>query len=294
MILITGAAGFIGSQVCRLLSTRGYAIVAIDRGFAITQPYPQFSGDIGNPDFLAKVMGTGPFEAIIHLAAILNTASRRQPDEALRVNIGSSLTLLHVAARSKVEKFIFGSSISVYGPKPFARYGEVSEEEPAAPNTVYGLSKRYVELVGQDYHERGAFQFVALRIAMAVGPGAVNTSTPWRSHIFEHLQARQPTRIDLPFAPTERLPLIHVADVAEVIQRLIHMDRPTYTIYNTPAENWTASDLAEYIQALNKNVEVAYSPVPSRGDPEAINGQRFTDEFGYRPVPLRQHLQHLV
>lgn len=294
MILVTGAGGFIGSQVCRLLSRRGYAIVAIDRRFAMTQPYPQLSGDIGSPDFLAEVMQSGPFEIIIHLAAVLNTASREQPDEALRVNIGSSLTLLHLAAQRKVQKFIFGSSISVYGPKPFAQYREVSEEQPAAPNTVYDVSKRYVELVGQDYHERGEFQFVALRIAMVVGPGAVNTSTPWRSHIFERLKDQHSTRIDLPFAPRERLPLIHVADVAEVIQRLIDVGRPIYSIYNTPTEDWTAGELGEYIHSLNSNIELTYSPAHSRGDPEAVNGQRFTREFDYRPISLRQHLRQLV
>ena len=294
MILVTGANGFIGSQICRLLSARGYALLAIDRHFASSQPYPQFSGDIGSPDFLSEVMRTGPFEAIIHLAAVLNTASREQPNEALRVNIGSSLTLLQLAVQFKVQKFLFGSSISVYGPKPFAEYGEVSEDQPAAPNTIYGVSKRYVELAGQDYHDQGAFQFVAVRIAMVVGPGAVNTSTPWRSQIFEQLRARQPTRIDLPFAPTDRLPLIHVADVAEVIQRLIHAEHPIYSIYNTPAENWRASDLAEYIHTLNQNVEVTCSPARSRGDPEAINGQRFTDEFNYQPVPLPQHFRQLI
>jgi nucleoside-diphosphate-sugar epimerase len=122
-------------------------------------------------------MGTGSFDTIIHLAAVLNTRSRPQPDEALRLNIGGSLTLLQLAAQFKVQKFIFGSSISVYGAKPFAEDGEVSEEEPAAPNTIYGVSKRYVELVGQDYQVQGTFQFVALRIAMVVGRGC-------REHVY--------------------------------------------------------------------------------------------------------------
>ena len=294
MILVTGAGGFIGSQVCRLLAAQGYAVVAIDRRFAMTQHYPQLSGDIGSPDFLAEVMQTGYFDTIIHLAAILNTASRRQPEEALRVNIGSSLTLLQLAARFKAQKFIFGSSVSVYGAKSFAEYGEVSEEEPAAPNTIYGVSKRYVELAGQDYHEHGTLQFVAVRIAMVVGLGAVNTSTPWRSHIFERLRYQQSTRIDLPFARPERLPLIHVADVAEIIQRLIRVEHPLYSIYNTPTEDWTAGDLGEYIHSLNRNIEMTYSPAHSRGDPEAVNGQRFTREFDFRPVSLRQHLRQLV
>ena len=83
-------------------------------------------------------------------------------------------------------------------------------------------------------------------------------------------------------------------DVAEVIHRLIHAEHPIYSIYNTAAENWIAGDLGEYVHTLNRNLEVTYSPARSRGDPEAINGQRFTDEFNYQPVPLPQHFQQLV
>jgi nucleoside-diphosphate-sugar epimerase len=291
MILVTGAGGFIGSHICHLLFQQGYDVVAIDRHFVASQPYRQLSGDIGNAAFLNQVMQMGAFDTIIHLAAVLNTASRQQPQEALRVNVGSSLTLLQLAAQSKVRKFIFGSSISVYGAKPFAEYGEVSEKEPAAPNTVYGVSKLYVELVGQESHQRGVFQFVSVRIAMVVGAGAMNTASPWRSHIFEQLAAQESTEIKLPFAPTERLPLIHVTDVAEVIHRFLLVERPSYSVYNTPVENWTASDLAESMHSLNNNIHVTYNPVHARGDPEAIHGQRFTDEFDYHIVPLRRRLQ---
>jgi nucleoside-diphosphate-sugar epimerase len=59
MILVTGAGGFIGSQVCRLLSAQDYAVVAIDQRFATSQPYPQFFGDMDGTDFLARVMQIG-------------------------------------------------------------------------------------------------------------------------------------------------------------------------------------------------------------------------------------------
>jgi UDP-glucuronate 4-epimerase len=291
MILVTGAGGFIGRHVCHLLVRQGYDLVAIDQHFVRPQAYPQLTGDICSTDFLAEVIESSPFDTIIHLAAVLNTASRLQPDEALRVNIGSSLALLHLAEQRRVRRIIFGSSISAYGPKPFADHGEVSEEEPAAPNTVYGVSKRYVELVGQDYHQQGAFQFVSVRIAMVVGAGARNTSTPWRSSIFEQLGSQESARIELPFAPAERLPLIHVEEVPQVIHRLVRAERPVYSVYNTPVETWIARDLAEYVHSLNPNIEVTYHPVTARGDPESINGARFTDEFGYQPMPLGKRLR---
>lgn len=291
MILVTGAGGFIGGHVCGLLSEQGYDVVAIDRHFVTPGPYRQLPGDIGSAEFLNNVMQIGTFDALIHLAAMLNTASRQHPEEALRVNVGSSLTLLRLAAQTKVRRFIFGSSISVYGPKPFTVYGEVSEAEPPAPDNVYGVSKRFVELVGQGYHQQGAFQFVAVRIAMVVGAGARNTATPWRSYIFERLAAQESTKIELPFARTERLPLIHVEEVAEVIHRFLLVERPSYSVYNTPVENWTAGDLGDYIHSLNPNIHVIYNPGQARGDPEAIDGQRFTAEFDYQTVPLRRRLQ---
>jgi nucleoside-diphosphate-sugar epimerase len=291
VVLVTGAAGFIGSQVCRLLRAQGHAIVVVDRQFAAPQPYPQLSGDITDAVFLTQAMQSHAIDTIIHLAGLLNSASRRQPEEAMRVNIGASLALLRLAAESGVKRFIYGSSISAYGAMPCATYGAVSEQQPAAPENVYGVAKRYVELVGQDYHQRGAFEFVALRIAMVVGAGEPNQSSPWRSQLFEQLRARQPVRIDLPFAPADVLPLVQVTDVAAAIAQLVSAGRPAYTIYNTPAERWTAGELAAYLHELNPNVEVAYNQVLARGDPEVIDGRRFASEFDFHPAELRNSLR---
>jgi hypothetical protein len=126
----------------------------------------------------------------------------------------------------------------VYGAKPFAEYGEVSEEEPAAPNTSYVCQNDMSNLSGKTIRCREHSSSWHYVLQWWSARGAVNTSTPWRSDIFERWRARQPTSIDLPFARVERFPLIHVEDVAEVIQRFVHIRRPIYSIYNTPAENW--------------------------------------------------------
>ncbi len=154
MILVTGAGGFIGSQVCRLLATQGQAVVAVDQAFVTTLPCLQVQGDLGASDFLTELFHTYSVDVIIHLAAVLNTASRQRPDEALRVNIGASLTLLQLAMQPGVRGFVFGGSISAYGAKPFADFGEVSETEPASPDNVYGVSKRSVEIVGEQYRQQ--------------------------------------------------------------------------------------------------------------------------------------------
>jgi nucleoside-diphosphate-sugar epimerase len=294
MILVTGGGGFIGGHVCRLLIIHGQDVVALDRNFRTTIPCHIVQGDLGSPDFITELFRAYSFDAIIHLAAVLNTASRMQPDEAMRVNIGGSITLLRLALQFDIPKFIFGSSISAYGAKLYAVYGEVSETEPASPNSVYGVSKRYVEIVGENFRQQDGFQFVALRISMVVGAGAASTSSPWRSEIFEKLPANQRAIIRLPYAGHEIVPLIHVADVARITQRLIEAEQPVYSIYNTPSENWKCGDLAGYLRVLNRNIELTFSPSSDRGDPEAITGRRFSEEFDFTILPLKERLRQAV
>lgn len=291
MILVTGGGGFIGSQICGRLSAHGQDVVAVDRNFVTTLACPTLQGDLGNPDFLTELFHAYSFETIIHLAALLNTASRKRPDEAVRVNIGGSLTLLQLATQFGTSKFIFGSSISAYGPKRYTKYGEVSESEPAAPNNVYGVSKRFVEIVGEQYRQQGQIEFVAVRIAMVVGPGAMNTASPWRSEIFEKLRATEYTSISLPYARHETVPLIHVADVAEIAWQLIQAERTTFSIYNTPSENWKCGDLADYLTVLNPNITFTFGASNVRGEPEAIMGRRFRQEFDFNPIPLKERLR---
>ena len=293
MILVTGAGGFIGSQVCRLFSAQRQDIIAVDLRLpdSLNVPKSQMAhGDIRDANFLSRLLQKYSPDTIIHLAGLLNLASRQQPEEAMQVNIGASLTLLKLAAQYNVKKFIFGSSISAYGPKPFAEFGEVSEIEPASPNNVYGLAKRYVESVGEQYRQQDKLQFIALRISMAVGAGAAYTASRWRSEMFEKIHTDHPMQIHLPFASNEILPLVHVTDLAEMLRLIIVANETLHTVYNTPSENWRCSDLADTIRSLNHNIELVFDPSNTRGDPEAIDGQRFIEEFGYRPIPIKQRL----
>jgi nucleoside-diphosphate-sugar epimerase len=291
MILVTGGAGFIGRAVCRLLCARGHAVLAVDRNALAGLSYPVEQGDIRASDFLAQLFGTHTFSAVVHLASLRKTESERHPDEAMRVNVGAALALLELAARHGVKRFIYGSSISAYGPKPRATHGDVSEVEPASPDGIYGLCKRYVEIAGEQYRNRCKLDFVALRIAMVVGPGVESAASRWRGEIFERLRAEQPVVIPVPFAPAEYVPLIHVDDVAEIASHLVEAPHTQHAIYNTPALNMTCGELAAEVGAANPRVRLAFSSAGARSDPEAIDGRRFAQEFGFELFPLRERLQ---
>jgi nucleoside-diphosphate-sugar epimerase len=133
----------------------------------------------------------------------------------------------------------------------------VTEDDAAAPDEVYGASKRAVELIGETLSKKQTFEFVALRIARVVGPGIKKTASPWRSQIFE--VAPQPPKICIPFSPEAMLSLVHVKDVARMLFILANTTTLNSFVYNTPAEIWEVQPLKKLVEKLHgKCVELGY------------------------------------
>ena len=96
--------------------------------------------------------------------------------------------------------------------------------------------------------QSGAIEFVALRIARVVGPGIKKSSSPWRAQMFE---AASPAQcISIPFAPDAELSLAHVEDVARMLISLAEAPTFRHSVYNSPAEIWTAHQVKELIERV--------------------------------------------
>jgi UDP-glucose 4-epimerase len=294
MILITGANGFIGARVRALLDQARLPVLALDREPSRDGGGPSTVGDIGDAGFLAELFEKHPIRAVVHLASLLNTQSSLHPFDAMRVNIGGSLHLMRLAAEQGKLRFVYGSSISAYGSKPFERYGAVSEREPAAPEDVYGVGKRYVELAGESYRARGALEFVALRIPVVVGAGGAAGFSRWRSELFEALPKREPVRVAIPYQASARLPLAHVADIATALARLVRAPRVPSSVYNLAGETWSVAELAAKLAALNPELELVPGNRTVSGFPEVLAGERLEAELGQSVVPLATRLEEML
>ncbi|WP_062305334.1 UDP-glucose 4-epimerase GalE [Alicyclobacillus sendaiensis] len=160
MILVTGAAGYIGSHTCVALVTSGYDIVAIDN-FANSKPealrrvaeitgtsFPVHSVDMLDAKALDDVFRTYEFQAVIHFAGLKAVGeSVAQPLRYYRNNLGSTLNLLESMLRHGVKKIVFSSSATVYGA---SNEMPLKEDMPIAPVNPYGQTKAMIEQILRD------------------------------------------------------------------------------------------------------------------------------------------------
>jgi len=282
VVIVTGADGHIGREVCRLLKTSGTKFLATDVDLGEASNF--VACDLRRKDDVARLFLSQPVRAVIHLAAILPSAFRSHPLAAADVNLTGCFELLRQAISSHVKRFVFASSRSVYGSSVSGR--PLTEMDQAIPDEPYGAAKRVVELVGEALAAAQTIEFVSLRIAIVIGPGIKKTSSPWRSQIFQPSSKQE--RINIPFAPEAVLPLVHVEDVARMLVALDETSKPRSSVYNTPVENWEARSLKEVIENTS-GVHVDLSPHGPHGGP-LCEGSRFAREFAFQLRGLRKRL----
>ena len=290
-IVVTGAGGFIGRAVTNLLDRSGRHAVLVDQDFPAeySTQARKIACDISDAQAVEKVFAEQPISGVIHLAAILPTAAQKEPCRTTEVNVRGSLNLLEAAREFHVKRFVFGSSLSIYG--TCVPDHIVSEVDPAAPEDLYGAAKLYVEQLGRTYAIDYGIEFASLRIGRVVGPGARSRTSAWRSEMFEFLREAGPTKICLPYVGSERILLVHVADVAEMLVNLVETPRLAHTIYNAPCESMLVSDLKRELESLNPNISVVLGDAYAVGNPRQLNSTRFQREFGFVTTPIVEQLR---
>lgn len=183
-VLVTGAAGFIGSSLCEALLAQGHSVVGVD---AFNQTYdPQLKrwnltrcladvrfdlteADILNETEIQDLMVSAQPDAVIHLAALAGVRpSIVNPVLYQRVNVEGTTNVLEATRRAGVKRFIFGSSSSVYGERTTIPFREADPvDHPVSP---YAATKKAGELLCHTYHHLFDMEIDCLRFFTVYGP----------------------------------------------------------------------------------------------------------------------------
>ena len=164
-VLVTGAAGFIGSHVAEHCLRSGMGVVAVDDlsgGFLENVPSGALfvEADLRNPKVVAELWKQGPFDYVYHLAAYaaegLSHFIRRYN---YQTNLIASVNLVNEAVKNEVKCFVFASSIAVYGKNQVP----MTEDMIPQPEDPYGISKYAFELDLKAAHEMFGLEYIIFR-----------------------------------------------------------------------------------------------------------------------------------
>lgn len=171
-ILITGGAGFIGSHLAKRLLSEGHSVTIIDNLATgskknVLSEATFIKADLCNKNVLNK-LPSKEYDAVLHLAAQSSgEVSNEQPEHDLKVNTLSTLQLLKWCKDSGIPRFVYASSMAVYGD---AAHSPVSESDPCQPLSFYGISKISSEQYVQHFSHEG-LDTTCFRMFSVYGPG---------------------------------------------------------------------------------------------------------------------------
>lgn len=171
-VMVTGAAGYIGSIVVQALMREGYDVLGIDdmsRGHraAVDEAMTFYRVRTGDHDAISRIMGQSPIDAVLHLAGYSRVAeSIADPGPYYANNIRDGITLLECMRENGITKMVFSSSAAVYG---VPERTPITEDQAIAPIHPYGQTKAWMEAALEAYASNHGFHAVSLRYFNAAG-----------------------------------------------------------------------------------------------------------------------------
>jgi len=232
-VLITGGAGFIGSALARRLIAEGNEVVVIDNlstGKRTNVPDgAQFIfADLADPAALALIPD-GPYDALVHLAAQSSGAiSQKYPYADLQANVGATLLLSRWCIERSVSRFLFASSMTVYGN---GYHAPIPEDAPCRPISYYGVSKlaseNYLRLAADEGLRVACFRFFNV---YGRGQNIGNLYQGMVSIYLAYLLDAIPVPVT---GSLERYrDFVHVDDVVDGLRRALDVPLAPFNVYN--------------------------------------------------------------
>jgi len=293
--LVTGGAGFIGSNVVKLLTSEGFDVVVLDNfssGYRKNlEPFANVylvAADVRDQDAVARAMED--VEIVFHLAASVgNVRSIEQPVEDSDVNVIGTIRVLEAARRAGVRKFVCSSSAAIFGE---LQHLPIREDHPTEPDSPYGVSKLAEEKMCLSYSKLYGFETICLRYFNVYGVNQRYDSYGNVIPIFAHRLLRgQPLTI---YGDGEQTrDFVNVVDVARA-NLLAAQSRGVSGAFNVASGVATTVNHLAAMMCSASHVEskIEYAE-PRKGevrDSRAdISAARHS--FGYEPtVPMTQGL----
>ena len=287
-ILITGGSGLIGTALIERLYGK-YNIVSVDKA-----PYNRYEDirfiqiDITCRDCIKEIFQKYRPDIVVHLASPLSDFTEKNPRGAMEVGLIPSISLLELSIRHGVEKFIFASSLAVYGSgNPYYPDKPLDEDVPPYPDSVYGSMKLTVEHIINIYRERYGLNATSIRPSVVISRRRKRGYTALLIDAIK--MAYKNRKLILPGSPELQVFWVHINDVVDAFYKVIQYDGKLHRAYNVTAPLITLGDIANEIKRLIKGLEIIYIDEKPLFTPpkQGYSTDRIRKELRWNPVYVR-------
>ena len=239
-VLVTGGAGFIGTNLCRKLHSEGHHVISLDLNHKSDQKWECLTADIRDDLQFEGI------DYIVHLAAQVSVPqSIINPEETLSINVDGTSSIISAAEESGVKRILFASSAAVYGDSDQI---PTTEEAPLIPQSPYAVSK----IVGEELLKRTKIETCSMRFFNVYGSknsGQSNYAAVIPAFT-KAIEERTPCTV---FGDgTQTRDFIHVDDLIKIIIRLMEIEE-------IPAEvniaTGKATSLLDLIKILSSDLD---------------------------------------
>ena len=268
MVLVTGAAGFIGARLVARFAGQGQEVLACDArppadaiakawGKTVTFATCDVRDRAAVKALVERAGASGP---IVHLAGILTAGCDLNPDAAMQVNVMGFQHVLDAAVAIGKNRVVLVSTIGVYGrnlPQP------IVETTRTEPDGWYGYTKLACELMGLLCQRRSGLDFRAARLAAVTGPGreaASGSASLFTSFIPEKAALGEPYEIEV--TEDTAYPVVYIKDAVEALYALATVDEAPRRIYNVSSGRVIVNEMVAYVKSKIPSAKFTFKPNP--------------------------------
>lgn len=266
-VLVTGGAGFVGSNVVARLAALGARVTVLDNfetgSRTALQALPDVrvvEGHVEDEDVVRPLVAEA--EIVLHLAARNIIVSTRNPRDDFHTNVGGTLAVLLAARETRPARVVYTSSASVYGN---SRYIPVNEDDLPNLLSPYAVSKFAGESYGRAFHESYGVPVSMLRYSNVYGPGQ-SPSNPYCGVIAKFFEAARDGRALLVHGDGQQTrDFTYVDDAVEATLLAAVHPRAVGEVFNVGTGFETAINvLAETVRQVSGRAAAAVEHVDRR------------------------------